>query len=143
MKADTHFLLSDLIGMNKVVFRIPVYQRNYDWSEANCIRLMEDVKNILDTNEKHFLGTIVYMGLNGGGIGLHDYVLIDGQQRLTTMMIALKALYDIADTTNEESVKDDINDYLENRNCSEDFKIKLKPVKSDKDYTNTLERNTV
>ena len=58
MKADTHYLLSDLIGMNKVVFRIPVYQRNYDWSEANCIRLMEDVKNILETGEKHFLGTL-------------------------------------------------------------------------------------
>ena len=35
MKADALWFLSDFIATNKVVFKIPVYQRNYDWSEGN------------------------------------------------------------------------------------------------------------
>lgn len=133
MKADTLQLLGDLIGSNKVLFRIPVYQRNYDWSESNCNRLLDDIKAIIDTGEKHFLGTIVYMGTDGNDFVLHDYIIIDGQQRLTTVMILLKALYDIAETNGDDSTMSDIQDYLQNRNCQEDYKIKLKPIKSDND----------
>ena len=61
MDADKYWLIKDFIGENKVLFRIPVYQRNYDWSEANCTRLLDDIKHILDTGTKHFLGTIVFM----------------------------------------------------------------------------------
>lgn len=131
MKADTLHLLGDLIGSNKVLFRIPVYQRNYDWSESNCIRLLDDVKTIIDTGEKHFLGTIVYMSNDGNDFVLHDYIVIDGQQRLTTTMILLKALFDGAKKCGDSVVIEDIKDYLQNRNCTEDYKIKLKPINSD------------
>ena len=131
MKADTLQLLGDLIGSNKVLFRIPVYQRNYDWSESNCVRLLEDIRSIIDSGEKHFLGTIVYMANDGNDFVLHDYTIIDGQQRLTTTMIILKALYEKAKLLGDQSTIDDINDYLKNRNCSEDYKIKLKPINSD------------
>ena len=42
MDASKAWMLSDFIGTNKVQFQIPVYQRNYDWSEANCDRLLND-----------------------------------------------------------------------------------------------------
>ena len=142
MKADTLHLLGDLIGSNKVLFRIPVYQRNYDWSESNCSRLLDDVKNIIATGEKHFLGTIVYMANDGNDFVLHDYTVIDGQQRLTTMMILLKALYEKAKELSDETAVADINDYIQNRNCIEDYKIKLKPINSDNEQFLALLNNS-
>ena len=131
MNAYTLKLLGDFIGSNKVLFRIPVYQRNYDWSEENCIRLLDDIRDVIDTGDKHFLGTIVYMGIEGNDFVLHDYTIIDGQQRLTTIMILLKALHDLAEELGEKVVVSDINDYLQNRNCIEEYKVKLKPIKTD------------
>ena len=142
MKADTLQLLGDLIGSNKVLFRIPVYQRNYDWSEENCNRLLDDIRDIIYTGEKHFLGTIVYMAIDSNDFVLHDYIVIDGQQRLTTTMILLKALYDLAEKQEENSIMDDINDYLKNRNCPEEYKIKLKPIKTDDEQFSILLNDT-
>ena len=55
MDAGKLWMLQDFIGTNKVLFRIPVYQRNYDWSDVNCNKLLDDIKQIIDTGEKHFL----------------------------------------------------------------------------------------
>lgn len=67
MDARKIWILQDFIAPNRILFRIPVYQRNYDWSVANCNRLLDDIKTIIDTGEKHFLGTIVYILSNDGG----------------------------------------------------------------------------
>lgn len=89
MKAGNFLLLQDFIGLNKVIFQIPVYQRNYDWSEDNVKRLLDDLKTIIDTGEKHFLGTIVYLPHDDDDdeVLMHEYIIIDGQQRLTTVML--------------------------------------------------------
>lgn len=76
----------NFIGTNKVLFRIPVYQRNYDWSKSNCNRLLDDIYGIMQNGDKHFLGTIVFMAAKSGGFALQEYVIIDGQQRLTTLI---------------------------------------------------------
>ena len=60
MDAHKLWMLRDFIGTNKVLFRIPVYQRNYDWSEANCDRLLDDIYEIINSGDKHFLGTILH-----------------------------------------------------------------------------------
>lgn len=54
MRADKLWMLREFIGTNKILFKIPVYQRNYDWSESNCDRLLDDVKNIMDTGKNIF-----------------------------------------------------------------------------------------
>jgi len=82
-------MLQDFMASNRILFRIPVYQRNYDWSEANCNHLLDDIKTIIDTWKKHFIGTIVYMLANEGGVTLREYTIIDGQQRLTTITLTL------------------------------------------------------
>lgn len=133
MDAGKLWMLRDFIGANKVLFKIPVYQRNYDWSESNCNRLLDDVRNIIDTEEKHFLGTIVFMAVNGGGFKLHEYIIIDGQQRLTTMMLLLKAVSDVAKEYGDYCEAEIQNTYLHNQYCDEEFKVKLKPIKSDND----------
>jgi len=141
MEAGKLWMLREFIGTNKVLFRIPVYQRNYDWSAPNCNRLLDDIKTIMDTGEKHFLGTIVFMAANGGGFSLQEYTIIDGQQRLTTIMLMLKALAD-ASMQKEQYVSEEITEtFLHNKYCTEEFKVKLKPIKSDNDQFVALLNN--
>ncbi len=134
MDAGKLWMLREFIGTNKVLFQIPVYQRNYDWSEANCNCLLDDVKTIIDTGDKHFLGSIVFMSTKEHSFSLQTYTVIDGQQRLTTMMILLKALSDVAAANGEDDCVAEIReDYLHNKHCAEEYKVKLKPIKSDND----------
>lgn len=131
MDAHKLWMLRDFIGTNKVLFRIPVYQRNYDWSESNCNRLLDDIYNIMQSGDKHFLGTIVFMAARSGGFALQEYVIIDGQQRLTTLMLVLKALSVVAKDVGDDCYHEIEEQYLHNKYCDEEFKVKLKPIKSD------------
>lgn len=131
MDAHKLWMLRDFIGTNKVLFRIPVYQRNYDWSETNCNRLLDDVYSIMDTGDKHFLGTIVFMAARSGGFSLQEYIIIDGQQRLTTLMLILKALSMVAEKVGDSCYHEIEEQYLHNKYCDEEYKVKLKPIKSD------------
>lgn len=131
MDAHKLWMLRDFIGANKVLFRIPVYQRNYDWSEGNCTRLLDDILTIIEMGEKHFLGTIVFMAARNGGFALQEYIIIDGQQRLTTLMIMLKALSTVAKVVKDPCYEEIEDQYLHNKYCDEEFKVKLKPVQSD------------
>jgi len=138
MHAEKLWMLREFIGTNKVLFRIPVYQRNYDWAEEHCNKLLDDIKTIIDTGEKHFIGTIVVMAAQNGGFQLQDYIIIDGQQRLTTMMIILKCLANLAKECTDPC-ESEINDtYLHNRYCEEKFKVKLKPIKMDNEQFSAL-----
>lgn len=131
MDAHKLWMLRDFIGTNKVVFRIPVYQRNYDWSEVNWSRLLDDVFAIMQSGEKHFLGTIVFMAAKSGGFALQEYIIIDGQQRLTTLMLILKALAVVARSVEDECYHEIEEQYIHNKYREEKFKVKLKPIKSD------------
>ena len=93
--------LEEFLSERNVTFIIPVYQRNYDWSKEECKQFIEDLE-ILAKRERdsHFLGSIVYT--KGSDIeviekGLKEYIIIDGQQRITTSLILLKAIYDLLD----------------------------------------------
>lgn len=131
MDAHKLWMLRDFIGTNKVLFRIPVYQRNYDWSEPNCNRLLDDIQAIMESGEKHFLGTIVFMAAKSGGFTLQEYIIIDGQQRLTTLMLILKALSVVAENVGDDCYHEIEESYLHNKYCDEEYKVKLKPIKSD------------
>ena len=131
MDAHKLWMLRDFIGTNKVLFRIPVYQRNYDWSESNCNRLLDDIYDIMQSGDKHFLGTIVFMAAKSGGFALQEYIIIDGQQRLTTLMLILKALSVVAESVGDDCYHEIEEQYLHNKYCDEEFKVKLKLIKSD------------
>ncbi|MGM0915330.1 MAG: GmrSD restriction endonuclease domain-containing protein [Pseudomonadota bacterium] len=77
-------------------FRIPIYQRNYAWGEAQCLQLLNDVLAV-GTDEQaptHFLGTIVYVERAQSILVRQEpLMVIDGQQRLTTVTLMLLALY--------------------------------------------------
>lgn len=142
------WVFSDLIEKNKRVFKVPVYQRNYDWSNIQCEKLYQDIMKANERDHKHFTGTVVYIvGLDGSN--LNEALIIDGQQHITTVYILLKALYDAAKEVSVR-IETEIKEVMFNRNCDEKYKIKLKPVKSDneqlllliKDKIDEMDRNS-
>ena len=84
-------------------FVIPVYQRNYDWKTENCKQLYDDLIKVIRRGRKsHFFGSIVSVHNDGE---FNEYLVIDGQQRLTTVYLILQYLRNtIADNCNRTSV---------------------------------------
>ena len=87
MKGTAAPLLSFLEGTRKR-FIIPVYQRNYDWKKENCKQLFDDLVSLIKENKgTHFFGSIVSYAPSR-----EEVVLIDGQQRVTTVSLLLLAI---------------------------------------------------
>lgn len=130
MKADT-IKFFEFLEQKKTIFNIPVYQRNYEWSNEQCVQLFNDVEKIIqdDFSAKHFLGTIVYVDERGPKLSKY-FNIIDGQQRITSFMLFMKAIADLSD---DESLYDEIlDDYLLNPRSEENNKIKLRSVEKDR-----------
>jgi uncharacterized protein with ParB-like and HNH nuclease domain len=129
-----------LLSNNDVTFFIPPYQRNYEWGEEMCQILFKDIEKVANSkNAQHFFGTVIYYA-ESTILGQPDkYILVDGQQRLTTTMLFLIAA---RDCITDDSLKNTIDSkYLKNNNVSGDveYKIKLKQVESDwKAYKNII-----
>ena len=130
MKADTFNAIDRLFGSMQMILKIPVYQRNYDWTETNVRRLLEDIKTIVEDGNPHFIGAIVYMESQNSDIGMPEYLIIDGQQRLTSITLLLQALIDLSLDSDPQTAKM-IESFLTNQYSPEEYKIKLKPIKSD------------
>lgn len=142
MKANRMWLFSDVLEKNKRVFKVPVYQRNYDWSNIQCEKLFQDIMKANEKNCQHFTGTVVYIDDVNGGSGLNEVLIIDGQQRITTMYILLKALYDASKGISAH-IESEIEEVMFNRHCDEKYKVKLKPVKSDNEQLMHLIRDKI
>lgn len=142
MKANRMWLFSDVLEKNKRVFKVPVYQRNYDWSNIQCEKLFHDIIKANEKNCQHFTGTIVYIDDINGGSGLNEVLIIDGQQRITTMYILLKALYDASKDISIR-IESEVEEVMFNRHCDEKYKIKLKPVKTDNEQLMYLISNKI
>lgn len=130
--------LLEFLGSSKRTFHIPVYQRNYDWKKEQCSRLFHDVENIAINNFElsHFIGTVVYV-VSSTHPTYIEFVLIDGQQRITSVTLLIKALYD---AMQNENMKNEIYEtYLINKFAPEELRVKLKPIDSDCDcYRNVI-----
>ncbi len=83
-------------------FVIPVFQRDYKWTEAECEQLWKDVIAIAaDTTDRgHFLGSVVYVPTGDSSAGFTRWLLIDGQQRVTTLTLLITALRDHIEDSN-------------------------------------------
>ena len=126
MRAHDSYL-SKLLKLGDTVFYIPVFQRNYDWDTDNCQQLFSDLETIALSNKDHFIGNIVYV--NTGTATDQEYNIIDGQQRITSVMLFMKALHDsTGDIKLQRSIR---NGYLLNTDDEDEVKMKLKQVESD------------
>lgn len=141
MKGSEAKMIEYMEGAGKR-YVIPVYQRKYDWKEDNCRQLYEDLKKIVrDNRDSHFFGSIVSSVIGNGAST--EYHIIDGQQRLTTitlLFLAIRNLIRQKKTTAKEGRMDDqLNDrFLVSPWAKEDDRIKLRPVKSDRDALTKL-----
>jgi len=127
-----------LLAQNDKTFYIPVYQRNYSWRKEQIDILFEDVlAQISPERTGHFFGSLYYFVESSGVFGNQNLVLIDGQQRLTTIMLFLIALRDLS---NDEVFKGNVSrKYLLNDNISSQNKIKLKQAALDNiEYENLI-----
>ncbi len=124
--------INDFFSKTSTIFSIPAYQRNYTWAEENCEKLLQDIVNISKDNKKtHFMGSITYIlhliDDEKSLRQLREFVIIDGQQRITTLMLLLKA---IETKIPNEEIKKEINNNLLNLSGQ---RLRLKPIKSDKE----------
>ena len=127
MKAHDSYLTA-LLKLSDAVFNIPVYQRNYDWDADNCKQLFQDIETITMTGKDHFIGSIVYISI--GTATEPYYNIIDGQQRITSVMLFLKALHD---STEDQRFKKQVrHGFLINLGLDDTPKMKLKQIESDR-----------
>ena len=93
MNAEKRALIQDILAQENRRYIVPIYQRAYKWTEEECSRLVRDILKCSKRMKEHFVGSVVYQcpdkTPNFSDIKLH---LVDGQQRLTTMLLITKAL---------------------------------------------------
>ena len=117
MEAQKKMVVKDILTLeDKGQFVIPIYQREYKWSQEQCSRILSDMKSCIDYNKEHYIGSIVYQCFQNkkGEDNLQKLYVVDGQQRITTILLFAKALnllacenpgnpdcYDVITTTNK------------------------------------------
>ena len=129
-----------LIGDKK--YFIPVYQLIYCWEIEECKRLWFDIVDMQKKNKNgHFVGSIVSITENDSPSDMSKFTIIDGQQRITTLMLLLLALRDYAFIHREEKSinwKKINNSFLKNPDEDDDSQYKLLLTETDKDILISL-----
>ncbi len=130
MKGTASYLMKFLDGSQKR-FIIPVYQRNYDWKKENCKQLFDDLVSVVkEKKDSHFFGSIVSYAHSRD-----EVVLIDGQQRITTVSLILIAIVNALKkgvmTTKDDTLVLRIEDFLVDKYDKTERKVRLKPFRDD------------
>lgn len=126
-------------------FITPVYQRNYCWTKEDCEQLYDDLIYVSRHQKpSHFLGSIVKVHQPQGG-ALDEYLIIDGQQRMTTVSILLVAMYNLIKehvvTPDDHNLAQVICQYIINSNRRKDNKLKLQLFDIDQNAYQQLFQN--
>ncbi|MCQ2814192.1 DUF262 and DUF1524 domain-containing protein [Helicobacter pylori] len=131
MKADAATLLGFFEENQNNQFVIPIYQRLYSWKKEQCEQLWDDIIKIggNDKMNGHFIGSILYVR-DGITHSNNPLLIIDGQQRLTTITLLFIAL---RNRLSDEDKRKKIESYLINSNKDGDKKFRLILSESDKD----------
>jgi hypothetical protein len=94
MKAEKPVMINELLSIKEIVnerlFKIPDYQRGYSWETDQLEDLIKDIEHISSRNHKHYTGTLVITKSQENG----RFHIVDGQQRLTTLIILFKVIED-------------------------------------------------
>jgi len=74
-------------------FIIPIFQRTYSWEKNHCQQLWDDILRIGESAglDSHFIGSAVYIPEVDAGAAIPRWLVIDGQQRITTVILLLLA----------------------------------------------------
>lgn len=139
MEATQAQLLSLLDG--KKQFVVPIYQRTYSWTAVQCEKLLEDILRVgADPAQlSHFIGSIVYFNPSSSPVtSVPELLVIDGQQRLTTVSLLLLAITHFlkkhpASKLDDETWEEVQETYLVNKHRRDESKFKLLLTRKDKD----------
>lgn len=114
---------------------VPLFQRSYSWGKAQWEQLWSDIVELLEneSNSPHFFGSIVTMQMEFLPEEVSKFLLIDGQQRLTTILILLATIRDQAKIIHNLKLFKEINDkYLINAYDEGENFYKLLPTQIDR-----------
>ncbi|WUH92661.1 DUF262 domain-containing protein [Streptomyces sp. NBC_00433] len=121
-------------------YQVPLYQRTYSWEREHLQQLWDDVLELVEdqsegrTPTAHFLGSVVLAPGRITAGGMQRWLVVDGQQRLTTLMLAFTALRDCHRARGAEQRADRIHDLvLVNKYRSGDDHYRLLPTQADRD----------
>jgi alkylated DNA nucleotide flippase Atl1 len=138
MVAARETTLQELLEGTKQ-YQVPLYQRTYSWKQAQLERLWRDVAQLAEERVTsleltHFIGSLVLApSPANGAVGVMEFLVVDGQQRLTTLSLLLCAIRDHRAQTEHPEHRDRINDqYLINRWKPERSRLKLLPTQADR-----------
>ena len=106
----TPLTVSQLLHGSNEQFVIPPYQRRYSWLNKQIIQLFDDIKNLSD-GETHFLGSIVCL-TESHTAGVNLLELVDGQQRMTTLILVLDTIKDKFEELEDQREADRIEDLV-------------------------------
>ncbi len=141
MKASETSLRNLLEGTKQ--FQIPLFQRPYSWDKQKWETLWEDLMSLYDKEqEPHFLGSIVTQSIPGTAEGISPYVVIDGQQRLTTLAIIIAALRNYLQEKNHTELAEELYEYyLINKFKKDDDYYKILPTQDDREAYKSIIKN--
>lgn len=123
-------------------YLVPLYQRPYQWGPDNFKELWRDITQlaedrITEIDTTHFIGSVVLAPVPAGVAGtITQYLVVDGQQRFTTLILLLAAIRDhlraIDDTTRRDTDRIH-NQLLTNQYEDDPYRLKLLPTQSDRE----------
>ena len=112
-------------------FEIPKYQRGYAWDVQNVRDLFDDITESIESNSNHYIGTIV---LSKDKEDDEKFHVVDGQQRITTISMIIKALVSQLGANDKA--------YYERFYLKEGDRIRLTPLNRDRDFFTNLMNDT-
>lgn len=126
-------------------FIVPIFQRDYSWGTKHCQQLWNDILRVGGdpAARAHFLGSVVYIAAEDNQAAIPRWLLIDGQQRLTTVTLLLTALRDRLKVQPSEdealpSAQEVEDRFLRNRHGRADRRGKLMLRRADNEALSTL-----
>lgn len=152
LKANETTIQPILEGTKQYI--IPMFQRTYSWDLPQWEQLFEDIMEINEETgiDEHFIGSFVSMNITSGPHDVQKYLIIDGQQRLTTILILLSVIRDKArEQKNDRLAEEILEKFLVNKHEEGEEYFKFLPTQVDRKNfkqiivgnTNSLDENSL
>ncbi|MFG3141861.1 DUF262 domain-containing protein [Streptomyces sp. NPDC048211] len=131
-------IFADLVQGRAQQFQVPLYQRTYSWTEKQLQQLWSDIREQADLVERgekantHFLGSVVLAPSPQNEATFPRWLVVDGQQRLTTLSLALTAIRDHVRDSEPDEAERIGEEYLVNKRKSGNDHFRLLPTQADR-----------
>ena len=141
MKDVTEATFNEIITPARIQFIIPIWQRTYSWEPQQWKDLWEDLMDLYEKLQKgesaqHFMGPVVLKTQEQKIGGITRWVIIDGQQRLTTLLLICALIRDKAEAAMDKNLVNEIEGHLLYNQYAKTIedKPKLRPTEADSKF---------